>query len=342
MIKSLLLSKYLKRKLKYILILLLGFGYYNSISQNLIANGSFENYTAPVNCTGGGGGFDNYTAFPVNHVVNNWYSLNSPDYFSQLCNGSNNNGSPTNLFGCNYANEGNNYAGFILFTASYETKEYIYQQLSNPLQAGKLYCMSFYVSRADLITHAIHSIGAFFSNNIQSTTSLGYVNATPQIVNQSGFITDTIGWTEIQGCFTANGGEQYVTIGNFNSNTDTDTLFVGSANPLSGANCYAYYYIDNITLIDQSTVGVSELVKENSFEVYPNPNNGIMQLNYNISKKAELLITDITGRVVNSYPLDETQRSIVINEQGLNAGIYFYTIKQNNHILKQDKIVIIK
>jgi hypothetical protein len=67
-----------------------------------------------------------------------------------------------------------------------------------------------------------------------------------------------------------------------------------------------------------------------------------MQLNYNITKVAELLITDITGRVVNSYSLDETKKSIAINEQGLHAGIYFYTIKQSNRILKQDKLFISK
>lgn len=40
--------------------------------------------------------------------------------------------------------------------------------------------------------------------------------------------------------------------------------------------------------------------------------------------------------------LDEVQRSIVIKEQEINAGIYFYSIKHNDSVLKQDKIVIIK
>ncbi len=323
-------------------MLLIGFGYYNSNSQNLIANGSFENYTAPVNCTGGGGGFDNYTAFPVNHVVDNWYSLNSPDYFSQLCSGVNNDGSPVNIFGYSQAKQGSNYTGAILFQANTEMKEYMYQQLTTPLQANKVYCLNFYVSRVDRVTHSIHSIGAYFSNNAMSTGSLGYVAVTPQVVNQSGFITDTIGWTEIQGCFTAVGGEQYITVGNFNSNANTDTLYVGTNNALSGAYKYAYYYIDDFFLYDQSTVGIDELTKENIFEVYPNPNNGMMQLSYSITEKAEFILTDITGRIINSYTLDETQKSITINEQGLQVGIYFYTVKQSNRLLKQDKIVIIK
>ncbi len=307
-------------------------------AQNLIQNGSFENYSN-IDC--GGGGFDNYSMMGTPHVVNNWHTLNSSDYYNQVCN-TGGYSVPSNLFGSALSKQGVAYVGFLSFGSSYETKEYPYQQLSNPLQAGKIYCLSFYVSRADRITHAIKNIGAYFSAAVPTLFSNYYVNATPQVQNQSDFITDTIGWTEIQGCFTAVGGEQYITIGNFNSNANTDTLYVGTNNALGGAIDYAYYYIDDVTLIDQSTVGISELDKGNSFEIYPNPNNGVMQLNYNITKVAELLITDITGRVVNSYSLDETKKSISINEQSLHAGIYFYTIKRSNRILKQDKFFIIK
>ena len=327
----------MKSKLKYIIILLIDFSYYKSNSQNLIMNGSFENYTN-IDCTYGG--FTNNFP-PNNHVVDNWYDLNSSDFFSSVCTNTYT-GVPENVFGESYAKNGNSYVGFILFQANGEMKEYIYQHLSTPLLAGKMYCLSFYVSRADGITHAIHGFGAHFSNTTPTLFNGYYSNKTPQIINQNGFVTDTIGWTQIQGCYTAIGGEQYITIGNFNSNTNTDTLFVGSVNPEPGAYKYAYYFIDDISLIDQSTVGINELDKGKGFEIYPNPNNGVMQLNYNITKVAELLITDITGRVVNSYSLDETKKSIAVNEQSLHAGIYFYTIKQSNRILKQDKFFIIK
>lgn len=334
----LLLSKYLKY---YILILLIDFGFYESKSQNLISNGSFESYTSPVNCSGGSGGFDNYSVFPVNHVVNDWFTQNSPDYFSVLCSGINNNGSPINIFGYSSANNGTNYAGFILFQKAGNLKEYIFQQLSTPLQSGKVYCLSFYVSRADRITHAIKNIGAYFSNSLPTLIGGEYISAIPQVENHTGYITDTIQWTLIQGCFIANGGEQYITIGNFNSNATTDTLFAGTNNQVFGADGYAYYYIDNITLIDQSTVGVNELSNGSNISVYPNPAIDVLNINIgNLKENTEIKIYNAFGVLVLSESL--TTQNSSLKTHHFQNGIYFYYITHDNKVFKQDKLIIIK
>ena len=272
-------------------------------------------------------------------MLDNWYSLNSPDYFLQQCSGPNNNGSPANIIGYSQAKHGNNYTGAILFAANYDSKEYMYQQLSVPLQAGKLYCLSFYVSRVDRVTHAIHSIGAYFSNSAQATGTLGYVNVTPQVVNQNGFITDTTNWTQIQGCFTAVGGEQYVTIGNFNSNVNTDTLFVGSNNPNPGAYKYAYYYIDDITLIDQSTVGVKEDVGflNEAVGVSPNPNNGLVTVTSRFDfEKIELL--SVTGQTLLSETVNAKTREL--NLIDLSEGIYFVKVSYANGLSTVKKVIV--
>lgn len=310
------------------------------LCQNLIQNGSFESYVSPIDCNGGG--FDNYSIFPVIHVVNNWYPVNSPDYFNTACTTSWYN-VPNTYFGDAYAKTGNAYAGIGVFDFRFDYQEYVYQQLTSPLKADSVYCLNFHVTRADRFPYAIKQIGAFFSNNLPSLSS-GYINATPQVLNNSGFITDTVNWVEIQGCFTAQGGEEYITIGNFNSNANTDTLRIQSVNPLTGIGTdVAYYYIDSVSLWKNNfPTGFHEMGKAGNFMLYPNPNNGLMYLTYELSKKAELVMTDITGRLVSTSILDETQRSIVIKEQELSAGIYFYTIKQNQQILKQEKIVIIK
>ncbi len=329
----------LLNKLKYIyLILLIGFGFYNSKSQNLISNGSFENYTG-IDCVYGG--FDNYSATPIYHILNNWYTLNSSDYFSSVCTNTYT-GVPANVFGESYSKNGNCYIGFILFQANGEMKEYVYQQLSAPLQAGKMYCLSFYVSRSDWTTHAIHSIGAHFSNTTPTLFNGYYSNKTPQIINQNVFVTDTIGWTQIQGCYTAIGGEQYITIGNFNSNANTDTLFIGSTNPASGADRYAYYYIDDVTLIDQATVGIKDISYElGEMSIYPNPANDVLNINLGtIKENTEIKMFDALGELVLNEKL--TAQNSSLKTHHLQSGVYFYTILVGDKNIKTDKIVIIK
>lgn len=265
---------------------------------------------------------------PNNHVVDNWYELNSSDYFSSVCTNTYT-GIPENVFGEAYSKHGNCYTGFILFQANVEMKEYIYQQLSSPLQAGKMYCLSFYVSRADGITHAIHSIGAHFSNTTPTLFNGYYSNKTPQIINQSGFITDTVGWTQIQGCYTAIGGEQYITIGNFNSNANTDTLYVGSVNPEPGAYKYAYYYIDDITLIDQTTVSLNEQDSENGFSVYPNPVNDVLNIKLNSSNYENIHIElfDIYGKnLLSSAYISQ------IDMSKFPKGLYFLSLKNQESV----------
>lgn len=80
------------------------------------------------------------------------------------------------------------------------------------------------------------------------------------------------------------------------------------------------------------------------FRLYPNPNNGVMMLDYNLNAndKGEILIYDITSKLIISYSLNNKINQLIINNEQLNNGIYFYHITVNNKIVKSDKLVIIK
>lgn len=136
-----------------------------------------------------------------------WSQYDSPDFFISACTHTYS-GVPINFFGENYAKNGNNYIGIVSYLKGGNLKEYIYQKLTTPLQSGKIYCLSFYASKSDRVPYAIKNIGAYFSLSIPTVSNGHEINATPQVVNTGGFISDTIQWTQIQGCFTANGGEQ--------------------------------------------------------------------------------------------------------------------------------------
>ena len=89
---------------------------------------------------------------------------------------------------------------------------------------------------------------------------------------------------------------------------------------------------------------VNEAVNPTSFNLFPNPNNGTMVLDYNLGNytDAKVNVFDITGKVISTYKLSDTKGMLQMNEQSLNNGIYFYSILVGEKTIKTDKIVIIK
>ena len=328
------LNKYLKTsKLLFVVCLFL---LKNNISQNLIQNGSFE-LTTNINCSTG----------PILNV-DDWEIIQSPDYFIALCNGIGTSGVPNNNFGSCFPKDGNAYVGLATLGLPHERKEYIYQHLISPLIGGKSYYTSFFLSKSDRTRIATEKIGTYFSV-AQPTVAPGTtvcLIATPQIENQLGFLTDTVNWVKIEGYFTAQGGEQYITIGNFNSNANTDTLYTGTNNPFIGDVGNAYYYIDSVSLYDSLDYVTNIKNHENDFKLnlYPNPNNGNFTLKYNLAKysNADLLIYDVTGKVLSKTNLLNTVNQLDMNVDKFESGVYYYTIRTTDEILNTNKFVIIK
>ncbi len=331
------LNKYVIAK-KHKSLLVCAFLFFNiAFAQiNLIQNPSFELYTPPLNC---GGGFDNYTSFPVKHIVDNWYSFNSADYFHAIysntyC------GVPTNIFGNSISKNGSGFVGISVYQENGSNyKEYCYQHLSYPLITGKTYCASFFTSRSDRKECAIKQLGAYFSTTLPVLISGQYINAIPQVVNQSGFLTDTIGWAEIQGCFVANGGEQYMTIGNFNSNANTDTLYISATNPIPSDPFYAYYYLDSISLWEDTNLDVNELKQQNEyFKLYPNPVNDILNVEYKFTGDNALLnIKNILGEIILCETI--TDKKFKLKTNNLISGIYFIELRGKGKLIGIKKII---
>ncbi len=95
---------------------------------------------------------------------------------------------------------------------------------------------------------------------------------------------------------------------------------------------------------DQNDNYLNENTPDSFFSLYPNPNNGTMELNYRLNspEAAQLIITDVTSRVLESSYLESTEGKLQINLTALSEGLYFYTIRQGAHLFKKDKFIIIK
>jgi len=326
------LLKYLKTG-KILIVVCLFLFKNNIFSQNLVQNGSFES-TTNLNCL----------VDPYNYV-NYWLPIGSPDYFNANCT-SGGYKVPSNYFGISYPINGIGYVGVAVYYKTSEAKEYLQQHLISPLISGKTYYSSFYITLSDKVTYSIQNIGALFSTSQPTVTGNYYFPATPQIENHSGYLSDTVGWMKIDGYFKAQGGEEYITVGNFYSISNTDTLQVYTNDPFPSDPGTSYYYIDSVSLYDSLNyaliTNIKRLEDEVKVNLYPNPNNGNFKLEYHITKEVEFVVTDITGRIVSQYTLLPTQNNFLIKEDELNAGVYFYSIKMNNSLHKNDKLIIIK
>jgi hypothetical protein len=206
---------------------------------NLAPNPSFEIYTSCPNNAG-------QLSFATS-----WFSPTNADtdYFNSCA---------TNIYygvpnqgTYNYqlAHSGSAYVGIYLYNGiNNDYREYCSVQLLNSLIAGKCYWVNFYVNKSSRFygKYAVNNIGCAFTTTNISSTGTGFVlNIAPSIQKFGNpIISDTINWISVSGVYTANGGENYLTIGNFFNDTNTDTLNTGSGNyPGSG------YLIDDFSVI---------------------------------------------------------------------------------------------
>jgi len=99
--------------------------------------------------------------------------------------------------------------------------------LQEVLSPNVAYHVEFYLSLEDSLNYAVKNVGAYFSQEVPTQNLEMFLSLTPQISYEGAeFLTDKEGWMKISGSFVAVGGERYLTIGNFDDDENTDSLFV--------------------------------------------------------------------------------------------------------------------
>lgn len=226
------------KKLSALIIVALLLPLVSMSQENLVKNPGFENYIdCPLNHTP-----ENTT----NTLVPGWTFPNktASDYFNSC---SKQGASvPSNFAGYSQAKEGNAYAGGILSGSTFTHREYIQGQLKEPMKKGKRYCVSFYYKLASGSRFAIDQMGVHFSNEVLAYNTKEEVKVEPQLKNPIGlFLTDTKNWDHFCRVYDAEGGEQFITVGNFKSYNKTNYVGVEKHNKNSHTMTdYAYYYFD--------------------------------------------------------------------------------------------------
>jgi hypothetical protein len=187
-----------------------------------------------------------------------------------------------------------------------------------------------FVSRADDVNFATNGIGAYFSDTIIYSNNYLVLPFQPQINNISGVITDTVSWTLVSGEYTATGGENYLTIGNFNNDSNTvDTLtHFNSSFP------FAYFYIDDVSLTP--CTGIEEQNSSAEIRISPNPFSARIDVTSKRNEPADFALYDVMGRKKLQQSFTN---STSLNAEQLASGIYLYEVRNKSGVIKKGKVV---
>lgn len=203
---------------------------------NLISNPSFETFDAvPI------GWF--YKGQHFTRVMKYWFAAStaSPDVFGQGVR------VPTTWaekgFGQQKPKTGKSMVGLTLYgcdNGKPHCREYVEIQLNEPLVIGQDYYVEFWVSHLPRSLQ-INNIGAWFSESRIDRKLPHLIKAEPQVIAKNIVSPSERQWVKVSGKFRAKTEGEYLLLGNFSSDSLTQTRVVCDNN-----FNYAYYYIDDV------------------------------------------------------------------------------------------------
>ncbi len=336
----------MKITLSHIIFILL-FSILATAQINLVPNYSFEQYDTCPN-----------TYSSIDYYCCNWFSpasqmINLPsfpysnngsgssDYYN-VCSSNQNIQVPKNNSGYQNAKEGVAYAGIIFQNEGngifVDYKEYLEIKLRNKLSINEEYCIEFYYSVAERFnyipdSYSPISLGILLTDTLVyrssgiSTQQPQNIYISPQVSKQLPQIIDTINWIKVSGSFIAKGGEQYLTIGNFQQ---TSALIDKNV----------YVYIDNVKLYQCDTdtnVIVDSMIVPNVFTPNDDGYNDVFKFKFQEQWEFETQVFNRWGHLIFDNSNSENWDGYIDGEK-VTPGVYYYVIKAV--AIKTGKVVV--
>ncbi len=227
---------------------LLLFCFQNTLAQNLIPDSSFEsNKFIPLD----------YSAIAANNSWNS-PSRGTTDLFCECKKKDKKNSRvdvPKNAMGEQAARTGKCYAGIFLCSHGFY-REYLQTPLQYPMQAGKEYVLSMYVSLSDYSRIAIDKIGVcFLAKQVKQDHSGVLTELRPMYIPLEEEVgMDINEWHQLTLIYKAKGGEDNLLIGSFGIKRlwkTGNTVPQEISSPINRSiERDAYYYFDDITIYE--------------------------------------------------------------------------------------------
>lgn len=302
---------------------------------NLVPNFSFEQYSTCPN------------AADQIQYANGWgkYSGNSPfvttpDYYN-ACSADSLMGVPKS-FSCSQQDHRNcgAYVGLGTYcTCAADYREHIGILLSSPLVIGQKYFLSFYTVLGEYWLGT--NLSGMPSNNIGLRLStLPYSPSNPVPIDNfshlrsSTIITDSVNWQRISGSIIADSAYQYLIVGNFYDDANTDTI------QYSCGVCFNYgsfYLVDDICVSTDSllanggidalpcTTSINEQTIGEEISIFPNTTASTIECVFPQSMNANVELYDVYGNKLRSISIQNSS-SFELDLTNLSSGCYFLII----------------
>jgi len=217
----------------------LTFGVLAQDAENLVPNGSFEQVSGKLRRLGGIDAAEGWVS-PTG-VTADLYSNSSKTPDIQV---------PQNFYGKEDAHDGGNYAGIVVY--SYGDKmprSYLTTKLSTPMKKGMRYKVTFRASLAELSKYSSNKLAAnIHKKPFETNEKVPALIEESHILHPKEMVFNAMyGWEMVCGEYIAEGGERYITIGNFTANDQVKNEKNKKPREVKGSQVIAaYYYIDDI------------------------------------------------------------------------------------------------
>jgi len=279
--------------MKYYFLLLILLSTCSLRAQNMVSDPGFEMDRDTNVCFGGiDTSVTNQTSvfFRMPKMLVHWHSPSYAlsGYINQECRRNHPGsvtGDPAFEWGAKNPYEGDAYAqifcygGFVGFrgdTVINNARSYLQTRLSIPLKKDAYYKVNFYVSPTYNVKpsdnryyYATANLGAYlsanrptrFNNPLMDTNTV--IRVTPQVQNHpDSILSDTSRWYRVCGTFKAQGGEKWLTLGNFATDSLSNLQLLHSASVTGIVSFASYYFIDQVSVKEVNIINPGRFAKD--------------------------------------------------------------------------------
>jgi len=257
---------------------------------------------------------------------------------------------PNNFWGNQMPFHGDAYVGFVIdanIPQPVGMSEYLQCQLISELKRCVKYRITINISLAENSANAFSKIGIVLSDDTLKGNGTNLVTYPDAIYSNNSFVTDSIGWTKLEFEYIGTGHEKFLTIGYFNNNMNSDTMYIHE-HVVWWPLAYAGYYLDSVSVYEVAVIENCEVETQNVFSPNGDGINDYFEIPvYDFLNEEKIQIFSRWGNLV--YELNENnpywEGKNALGD-ALSEGTYFYiftaTNKEKEVISKKGVIELVR